>query len=90
LSFVIGADGFLPRAFYQAMAVENLPINYDLRPDWDDPSYPVPFPAGDWRILVSEYSSNTSGIGSPAAYGLGNPPAAYTRTDHWMTTTLTP
>jgi hypothetical protein len=63
---------------------------YDLRPDWDDPSYPVPFPAGDWRILVSEYSSNTSGIGSPAAYGLGAPPAAYTRSDHWMTTTLTP
>jgi len=65
-------------------------FTYDLRPDWDDPSYPVPFPAGDWRILVSEYSSNTSGIGSPAAYGLGEPPTAYTRTDHWMTTTLTP
>ena len=65
-------------------------FNYDLRPDWDDPSYPVPFPAGDWRILVSEYSSNTSGIGSPSAYGLGDPPAAYTRTDHWITTDLTP
>jgi hypothetical protein len=63
---------------------------YDLRPDWDDPSYPVLFPSGDWRILVSEYSSNTSGIGSPAAYGLGAPPAADTRSDHWMTTTLTP
>lgn len=65
-------------------------FNYDLRPDWDDPSYPVPFPAGDWVILVSEYSSNESGIGSPAAYGRGNPPQAYTRADYDMTVTLTP
>jgi hypothetical protein len=63
---------------------------YDLKPNRDDPSYPLPFPSGDWRIPVSEYSSNTSGIGSPAAYGLGAPPAADTRSDHWMTTTLTP
>jgi len=82
--------GTLVSSAYSTGNANGCIFNYDLRPDWDDPSYPVPFPAGDWRILVSEYSSNTSGIGSPAAYGLGNPPAAYTRTDHWMTTTLTP
>ncbi len=82
--------GTLVSSEYYAGNANGCVFNYDLRPDWDDPSYPVPFPAGDWRILVSEYSSNSSGIGSPAAYGLGEPPTAYTRTDHWMTTTLTP
>jgi PASTA domain len=83
-------NGTLVSSEYSAGNANGCIFNHDLRPDWDDPSYPVPFPAGDWRILVSEYSSNTSGIGSPAAYGLGVPPVAYTGTDHWMTTTLTP
>lgn len=82
--------GTLVSAEYSAGNADGCVFTYDLRPDWDDPSYPVPFPAGDWRILVSEYSSNASGIGSPAAYGLGGPPRAYTRTDHGMTTALTP
>ena len=65
-------------------------MEYDLRPDWAGVDYP-PFPNGDWRILVSEQASNGSGVGSPSAYGLGDPPAAYTRTGGYsMTTTLTP
>ena len=65
-------------------------LTHDLRADWAGVDYP-PFPGGDWHILISDSGTNSSGGGSPSAYGLGDPPAAYTRTDGYtISMTLTP
>jgi len=84
------ATNTLVTSEYDDGSADGCVLEYDLRPDWAGVDYP-PFPNGDWRILISEQASNTSGVGSPSAYGLGDPPAAYTRASGYsMTTTLTP
>lgn len=66
-------------------------FNHDLRIDWRDAGDWPPFPSGEWRILISDHGTNTSGSGAPSAYGTGTPPEAYTSTSGYsMSTTLTP